>query len=289
MFYIGDWNKKKIIDYYINNNDVKKVIVIYTKRLYENYDINIDHEYIEIHQVKDYKNHYRLLQYVNRYTLIILDNLLVSQQRYSNEYNCIANLINQTPHRLVFNYFPFIENKNDFMILLDFYNRVKYKGERFDYELFKDFKYFIKPIYLKLNFINIDVSNEDKQEFNKERDKLFDEIGLNNPNTIPNKLSILCGNIKYKNMKNDVDKFISRNKRYKNLTTYKNDEANIILDLPTNRKDFVEWVTKTKQTNITILTSDLIMDKWYKKDYLEWLERIKEFYDKANIFKNKCS
>lgn len=50
MFYIGDWNKQKIINFYVNNNDVRNVIVIYTKRLFENYNLNIDHEYIEIHE-----------------------------------------------------------------------------------------------------------------------------------------------------------------------------------------------------------------------------------------------
>lgn len=288
MFYIGDWNKQKIINFYVNNNDVRNVIVIYTKRLFENYNLNIEHEYIEIHDVHDYKNHYRLLQSVNRYTLIVLDNLLISQQRYSTEYNCIANLINQTPHRLVFNYFPFIENSNDFMILLDFYNRVKYKGERFDYELFKDFKYFIKPIEINLNFINVDVSDEDKETFNKERDRLFNEIGLKNPNIIPNTLSMLCGDIKHKNIEKVNNSFTSRNRRYKDLTTYKDDELNTILDFPTNRKDFVELLTKTRKKDINILTSELPMDKWYKEDYLKWLERLKEFYDKANVFKNKC-
>ena len=63
---------------------------------------------------------------------------------------------------------------------------------------------------------------------------------------------------------------------------------NTILDFPTNRKDFVELLTKTRKKDINILTSELPMDKWYKEDYLKWLERLKEFYDKANVFKNKC-
>lgn len=285
MFYIGDWDKQKIISHYISNNNIRKVLIIYTKRLYQEYEIEIDKQYVELHQVKQHEKHYELLQYVNKYTLIVLDNLLVSQQRYMNEYNCIANLTNQTPHRLVFNYFPFIENKDDFMILLDFYNRVKYKGERFDYELFKDFKYFIKPIDIKFKFVNVAISEEDKQKYNEYRDKLFAEIGLNNPATIPNRLSAMCGDIKHKH----AIPLISRNRRYKNLFTYKEDELHTILDFPTKRQEFVEWATKTKANNITVLTSDLSMDKWYEQDYLNWIERLKEFYDKADFFKNQCS
>ena len=120
MFYIGDWDKQKIISHYVANNNVKKAVIIYNQRLDAEYETGVETKYVELHQVKKHELHYELLQYVNRHTLIVLDNLLVTQQRYMNEYNCIANFVNQTPHRLVFNYLPFIENKDDFMILLDF-------------------------------------------------------------------------------------------------------------------------------------------------------------------------
>lgn len=286
MFYIGDWDKQKIISYYIENNDVKKVLVIYSKQRNE-YVTGIETRYIELHLAKAPETHYELLQYINRHTLIVMDDLLVSQQRYMNEYNCVANFVNQTPHRLVFNYLPFIEQKDDFMILLDFYNRVKYKGERFDYELFKDFKYFIKPVHIKINFHEVNVTDEDIRTYNQHRDKLFAEIGLANPQTIPNRLSAMCGDIKYKVA--PFDKMIARNRRYKNLTTFKDSTVNPILEFPVKRQDFVEWVSRTKQTEIDVLTSQLSMDEWYKQDYLNWIERLEEFYDKANIYRNKRS
>ena len=287
MFYIGDWDKQKIISYYVANNNVKKAVIIYSKNLDVKYETGVETRYIELHQVKKHELHYELLQYVNKYTLIVLDDLLVSQQRYMNEYNCIANFINQTPHRLVFNYLPFIENKDDFMILLDFYNRVKYKGERFDYELFEDFKYFLKPVHLKINFHKVEVGQEDKDKYHEYRDKLFEEIGLNNPQTIPNRLSAMCGDIKYKAV--NSMQLTARNGRYKNLTTFKDSAVNTVLEFPAKRQDFVEWITRTKQTEIDVLTSDLSMDKWYEQDYLNWIERLEEFYDKADFFRNKCS
>ena len=287
MFYIGDWDKQKIISHYIENNNVKKVVVVYYDRLETKYDTTVETRYVEMHQTKVHDIHYDLLQYVNKYTLIVLDNLLISQQRYMNEYNCIANFINQTPHRLVFNYLPFIENKDDFMILLDFYNRVKYKGERFDYELFKDFKYFIKPVHFKFNFIPVDITNDDLNKYNCYRDELFDSIGLNNPQTIPNRLSAMCGDIKYTHT--DKPYLIGRNKRYKSLLTYKDCPDGTILEFPIKRQDFVMWATRTKQTEFNVLTSVLSMDKWYEQDYLNWIGRLEEFYDKADLFKHQCS
>lgn len=287
MFYIGDWDKQKIISYYIENNDVKKVLIIYNKQRSE-YTTGKETRYIELHHAKEHEIHYDLLQYVNRYTLIVLDDLLISQQRYMNEYNCVANFINQTPHRLVFNYLPFIEEKDDFMILLDFYNRVKYKGERFDYELFKDFKYFIKPVHIKINFHNVNVTEEDEKKYNQLRDELFANIGLDNPATIPNRLSALCGDIKYSKCESVPHmKLIGRNRRYKNLTTFKDVTINPVLEFPVKRQDFVEWISRTKQTEIDVMTSRLSMDRWYEQDYLNWIERLEEFYDKANLFRDK--
>ena len=284
MFYIGDWDKQKIVDYYITNNDVKRVLIIYSKQLRHEYIIDMDCRYVEIHETKNHGIHYDLLQYVNKHTLIVLDNLLISQQRYSNEYNCIANFVNQTPHRIVFNLLPFIENADDFMILLDFYNKVKYKGERFNYDYLKDFKYFVKPFQISVEFVDVSVSDDDRRQYNEYRDKLFNEIGLKNPKLIPNNLSALCGDIRYRKV--NYNKLTSRNKRFPNLTTYKDSEINPILDLPTNRKDFIELLTKTKARDITILTSNLTIDKWYKRDYIEWLERLQEFYDKAEFFRH---
>ena len=123
MFYLGNWDKQKIITHYLNNNDVRKVLVIHSERHKEIYDIPVQHEYIEYHQTIMYKSYYRLLQWIDKYTLIITDNILVTQNRYQLEYNCINNYINQTQQRLVFNNLPFIEDKDDFMILLDFYNK----------------------------------------------------------------------------------------------------------------------------------------------------------------------
>ena len=287
VFYIGDWDKQRIISHYVANNNIKKVVIIYSKNLDIKYETCVETKYIELHQVKKHELHYELLQYVNKYTLVVMDELLVTQQRYMNEYNCIANFVNQTPHRLVFNYLPFIENKDDFMILLDFYNRVKYKGERFDYELFKDFKYFIKPVHIKINFHEVEVVQEDEDEYNRYRDKLFEEIGLGNPQTIPNGLSAMSGDIKYKAV-SDIH-LTARNSRYKNLTTFKSTETNMVLELPIKRQDFVEWITRTKQTEIDVLTSKLSIDKWYEQDYINWIERLEEFYDKANFFRNQRS
>lgn len=286
MFYIGDWDKQKIITHYIENNEVRKVLVVHSQRLKQEYDIPVPHEYIEYHQTIMYKNYYRLLQWIDKFTLIITDNILMTQQRYQLEYNCINNFINQTPHRLVFNYLPFIEDKDDFMILLDFYNKNLYKGEPFRWEYLKDVNLFIKPVHLNFNFIDTPISEKDKATYEAKKEKMFEEIGLRDPDTIPRNLAILAGDFR----KASVDpgkKYTCRNARCKSLSTatYKENELNTIFDFPIKRTEFIELLSLTKQTDIDVVTSELTVDQWYKNDYMAWVARLEEFYDSAMLLR----
>ena len=97
----------------------------------------------------------------------------------------------------------------------------------------------------------------------------------------------MCGDIKYKSV--SEMELTGRNHRYKNLYTFKDYVPNTVLESPVKRWDFVDWISRTKQTEIDVLTSRLSMDKWYKQDYLNWIERLEEFYDKANIFRYQRS
>lgn len=287
MFYIGDWDKQKVLSHYIEHNDIQFVVVIYSERLHhQEYDIPVKHEYIEWHQTIMYKNYYRLLQHINKKSLIVCDNILVHQNRYQLEYNCINNFINQTPHRLVFNYLPFIEDENDFMILLDFYNKNLYKGEPFRWEYLKDVNLRIKPVHLDFDFINVPVTEKDKAQYQKKRDTLFDGIKLSDPDTIPRNLAITAGDIRKQYISADK-KYLARNMRCKSLdmTTYKENELNTIFDFPTKRIELINLLTLTKELNIKALTSELSIDKFYKNDYLAWRDRLEAFYDKATLFR----
>lgn len=286
MFYIGDWDKQKIITHYIENNDVRKVLVIHSERLKQQYDIPVPHEYIEYHQTIMYKNYYRLLQWIDKYTLIITDNLLITRQRYQLEYNCINNYINQTPHRLVFSYLPFIEDKDDFMILLDFYNKNLYKGEPFRWDYLKDVHLFIKPVHLTFNFIDTPVSEKDRAAYEAKKEKMFAEIGLRDPDTIPRNLAITAGDLRKGNA-DPERQYTCRNARFKHLrvATYKDDELHTVFDFPIKRTEFIELLTLTKKTEVDVLTSELSIDRYYMSDYIAWRDRLEEFYDQANLLR----
>lgn len=301
MFYIGDWDKQKVVSHYIENNDVRKILIIYNPSCKMEYDFpdNIPHEYLAYKDAIMYKNYYRLLQWIDKKTLIISDELLIQENRYALEYNCVNAFLNQTPQRIVFSYLPFINDEKDVMILMDQYNNALYKGEQFEYEIVKNSKMFIKPVHITANFIHIDVDKTDIDEYNKDKEKRFSEIGMKDPDTIPRNLAIHAGNIRAKHIINKInsmssefiedsesthfsenDKFLCRNLRFKklNCTTYKEDEINTIIDFPIRRQELISLLTRTRGNIINVTTSDLSIDCWQKKDLEDWINRLENFY-----------
>ena len=290
MFYIGEWDRQKVINHYIEHNDVKKVLVIHSERLFTRYEIPVPHEFIEYSQTIMYKNYYRLLQWIDKYTLIVSDNIMLTRNRYQLEYNCINNYMNQTPHRLVFSYLPFIEEKQDFMILLDMYNKNKYKNEAFTWDYVQEVKTFIKPVHFTFSFIDVPIKEKEQARYEAKKEKLFAEIGLSDPNTIPRNLALLSGDFRMARMIENAllygaKKFTCRNQRFKkaNTSTYKEDELNTIIDFPVKRLELIQLLMATKQTEIEVVTSSLSVDVWQKKDALEWVQRLEDFYATADI------
>lgn len=260
---------------------MRKVLVVYNPRLPPSYTIpdSIPHELLQFKDCIMYKNYYRLLQWIDKKTLVISDELMIMDNRYALEYNCFNAFMNQTPQRLVFSYLPFINNQKDFMILLDQYNSALYKGEQYEPELLKHVVASIKPVHFTTEFIHVPVSDDDKEKYLAERDKRFAEIGLRDPDTIPNNLMLLASDLRAKSV-DSHNKYLCRNLRFKKLccTTYKENELNIIMDFPIKRQDFISVLTASKQTHIRVLTSDLSIDRWHEKDLQDWIQKLEDFY-----------
>ena len=75
-----------------------------------------------------YRVFYNLLGRIDNSYLIIYNEFMRNKNRSSLEYNCVAKYSTQTEHRLVFEYFPIIDEIEDFMILADLDSGQAYKG-----------------------------------------------------------------------------------------------------------------------------------------------------------------
>lgn len=137
-----------------------------------------------------YKFFYRLIEEIDNDSLLIFDECMRTQNRNELTYNCAHHYCNQTQHKIIFEYFPFIDDNSNFMILLDFVNKGKYKGKGFDWEMLKGEDIQIKNNILHLEVESIDISEKQKDSYRAEKEKLFDGLGNKDPDTIPRALEV---------------------------------------------------------------------------------------------------
>lgn len=292
MIRIGlEYNEKqKIINKYLSENKyIKKVYCFYFKKFKYEYDVNCEIEYIEYDDTEMYKYFYRLLEEIDDSSLIIIDEMMRTKNRSELKYNCTHHYLNQTKHKIIFEYLPIIENLDDFMILLNFENKDRYKGKGFDYKYFDEEDIKIKPIHYNLNVINIGHSEKELNSYNKKRDSLFDNLGNKAPETVPRELQLTAGNYKKKAIQDD-EMYIARNKRIKKDNVYSyNDDISIseyiIIDFHYRKLDMNDFLKKTKMTEINYISTDLSIDKILIKDFEEWIDRLEEIYAKASLYK----
>ncbi len=135
MIVIGaDCNRKNnIISFYIEQYKIKKIYVFTPDEFKEDFQVTIKCEHIPYTEIIMYRTFYRLLEEIDNESLLVFNECLRTQNRHDLTYNCAHNFCSRTKHKLVFEYFPFIENHDDYMILLDFIDKYRFKGIGFDW------------------------------------------------------------------------------------------------------------------------------------------------------------
>lgn len=283
--------KQEIIKAYIQENTIEQVFVFYPDIFPLTIEQNgVPIETIVYKNIIMYKFFYRLLEVINDKTLLVFNECMRTQNRSDLTYNCAHHYCNQTSHIIIFEQLPFIEQNNDFMILLDLLNKGKYKGKSFDYNMLQNEDIKTKQIDFEFKSIDIKTTEAIQKKYENKKESLFDNLGNADPDTIPRQLHIYVGNFK-KSEITDKNLYVARNKRFKkeNIETYrdiikaKQQEEYIIIDFPHRRIDFNDFLKTTRIKKLQFLNSGLKVDKYYMNELLSWIKRLEEFYAEANI------
>ncbi len=281
--------KQKELDKYLASHDIKKIFCFYYRDFPIQFKTDVPIEYIEYADIEMYKFFYRLLEEIDDSSLIIMDECMRTQNRSELIYNCAHHYLNQTEHRIIFEFFPIIEDSSDFMILLDFENKSKYKGKGFDYSYLyaEDIK--MKPYKFKIQPINVEISDKDKERYEEYKEQLFDNLGQKDPDTIPRNLQLFVGNLKKPFI--EIDKlYVARNKRFKldNVKTYKEVTGPgeyIVLDTHYQRLRFNDFLKTTRMKTIYYMSTLLPIDNYILTELTKWKARLDAFYAQASLYK----
>lgn len=283
-------DKQKIIEKYSKKHGIKKLYVFYFKKFPIEYDIQgVETEHVEYSDIIMYKYFYRLLEEIDDKSLIVYDGCLRTQKRSDLTYNCAHHYSNQTPHNIVFEYMPFIESVEDFMILLDLETPGKYKGRSFDSMILKEVDIRIESQKLEAVKYSVRITEDDIAKYNAKKEALFDSLGTKDPDTIPRQLHLFSGDLKKKAIKDGND-YVARNNRF-NLTNVKayrdaiyTGKDYIVVDFAHRRLDFIDFMKKTKSRYIRFLSTGLPVDEYYFNSLREWIERIDTFNAQASLY-----
>jgi len=267
---------------------IKKVFCFYHKDFPVKYKVDCNIEYIEYADIEMYKFFYRLLEEIGNDSLIIMDGCMRTQNRSELIYNCAHHYLNQTPHKIIFEHFPIIDTKDDFMILLDFENKGKYKGKSFDYLFLQQEDILIKPHKVKMELLPAEVSGSERVQYDAKKESLFDNLGGKDPDTIPRTLQLFAGDLKKKAIQPDK-LYVARNKRFKldNVLSY--DEAKkgeyIIIDTHYRRLNMNDFLKITGMEKIKYLCTTLSIDNVIISEFAEWKARLDAVYAQSSLYK----
>lgn len=295
MIWLGysDDEKRSVIANYCATHEIRKTVVIAPEQYMPSIE-GADHvTYVDA--IK-YPPFYRLLQEVDKHTLIVLSECLRTQNRYDLTYNCIRHFLNQTDHALVFQYLPQIDEQDDFMILFDFVTHSRWKRRSFNIDLILDnAQVNVNPVSLSFNRLDIPTSQKTKDKYSGEKEKLFAGLGNRDPHTLPRNLYLIGGadKLTYANIATNVQSslfdytpknYIARNQRLQCecISTYQNIDPTkapfTLVEFPHRFIDFSDFLYESKQSSFDVLVADLKVDGWYWQRFNEWKDRINATY-----------
>ena len=234
-----------------------------------------------------YRYFYRLLNEIDKKTIVVVNECMRTQNRNDLTYNCLRHYIHQAGLVVVFQWLPIIENDKDFFILFDFDTDSKHrKGTTFEMCRWCDIRG--RRVEIKITPKMLVASKAEKEVYKKKKNHLFANIGVRDPNIIPRQLHLVAGKAKLR-AASPFSWYIGRNNRYKieNIQKYKDNvfpnKPYTVFEFCHNHIRFSDFLYLAGQTEITAMASDLPVDLWYLDRYQAWSRKIEQIYSKIQF------
>lgn len=287
MIYLGKDNlaKSNVLSEYVKASGVRKVFILSPEKFRFDYAGEAV-EWVGWADIIKYRFFYRLLQEIGNDVLVVVNECLRTQNRYDLTYNCIRNFLNQTRHVIIFQYLPIIESIEDFMILFDFDTRSRWRRERFNAQLLDEVNISCTPRPVSFRRINIGASEKLRAVYTRERQKLFDSIGLKDPHTIPRNLHLVAGREKLHYIEQYMDpdqNYVGRNNRFNIPTMHGYKDPSFasgcaVFEFCHNIIDFSDFISLSQQSAVDVLIAEVKADQWYYERFYNWTQSLSNAY-----------
>lgn len=153
-----------------------------------------------------YRSFYPYMNGIGKQSLLVLNEILYTSNPSTLEYNCIRHFAQQAGHRLVFQRFPLIKEKQDFMILWSMDQENPFLKERYNaIEVFRGVS-FAADYLPKLKVTRTAMTGKQMEKYGVLKEKTIEAV-RRDPEIIPRRL------LKYSeecNEKNEGRRFDSK-------------------------------------------------------------------------------
>jgi hypothetical protein len=279
MIYFGLDNEAKgrVISELAREHSLSRIVMCSPERF--SFALPGPGETVDWPEIIMYRTFYRLLREIDERTLLVINECLRTQNRYDLTYNCIRHYCNRAGMIVVFQWLPLIDTIDDFMTLFDFVTGSRWKREPFDPDLLTETTITGSCRAPKLSAEQVAIDAALRGKYEAEKRSLFSSLGAKDPHTLPRTLHLLPGKAKLLGMWPDRS-YVGRNTRFKrnNLVTYRETAYQngpyTVFEWPHNFIDFADFLCLSGQTDISALTTDLPVDRWYFERYRDWSQRV---------------
>jgi hypothetical protein len=148
---------------------------------------------ISVEQSIEYRFFYPMISETDKHTAYFLDEPLKLKNRNDLVYNCIRNIINSAGQVHVFQTVPMLDEQADFMVLFDLVTRSQWKRNKFEWALIREHARvaLCDPITPGFDVVEIPSQEKTRRVYAEQRERLFAELGLRDPLTVPSALGLL--------------------------------------------------------------------------------------------------
>lgn len=267
-----------VIDYICHHRDIERVIVLGPSEFDFEF-ATLPVEYVDYPQIYTHVVFHRLMQEINNQTLLVINECLRTRNRYDLTYNVIRQYLNLTTHQIVFQRLPIIADRQDFMTLLDWDTRSRWKREAFRPELLREAHIVAQPEYLRFEVEQVAAPDKLHDAYAKKRTNLFASIGAGDPDKIPRQLYQLGAKARITAVLPDW-MYLGTRKIIPapNVVPYGKAPRgeNGVFELPFRFGDFRDHLTRHHQTCFPVIASDLKADQWFMRRYQEWTKEVQD-------------
>jgi len=232
-----------------------------------------------------YEVYYPLLAKVNNNTLIIINNMLRTSDRYCLTYNCLRQYLTRTKHRLVFNAFPVIRQFEDLAILADFALPANVKGLRFEEMQLPEIH--VTPKTIALDVVAVKASSKTRADYEQARETLFAQASNSlsfDVHNIPRRLSLVAQKERQAQavvyVMGSSKQMIGRGKGCINPASLVDTGDLVVVDPPISDNDFITVLMAHTQKTLPWLVCDLPVDHYYFTRYQDTLQAMETAYDR---------